>query len=100
MDLEEAHYTSIGYPPEPGQGNFGGVDMAEDTIHTRTLQVTVRFTDEQRDAYLSAILSVEDVSPEGKQTYMSEAVRSEIIDHLESVGLDATVTIVERMAVG
>ncbi len=74
--------------------------MAEGIIHTRTFQVTVSFTDEQRHAYLSEILSVEAVSSEGQLTYMTETIRHDIISNLQGVGLDASVTIVERMEVG
>ncbi len=77
--------------------------MAEEVIHTRTFQVTVSFTDEQRDRYLDNLwrqMGREGREPTSRAVYFSHAIRSEIESHLGSVGLDASVTIVERMEVG
>ncbi len=68
---------------------------AEDTIHIRTFQVTVTFTAEQRRDFLRQMYW-----NEARDGPVTQAVRSEIISNLESVGLDASVTIVERMEVG
>ena len=68
---------------------------AEDTIHTRTFQVTVSFTDEQRDKFLDHV-GVTSVL----HSATSLAICSEIMANLESLGLDAGVTIVERREVG
>ena len=68
--------------------------MAEEVIHTRTFQVTVSFTDEQRDRFLK------ELEWELMDGTISHAIRSEIIDSLRDRDLDASVTIVERMEVG
>ncbi len=73
--------------------------MLEETIHTRTFQVTVSFTDEQRDKFLEEVLlNAHNLPPNAPP--ISEIIRSEIINNLQDVGLDASVTIVERMKVG
>ncbi len=74
--------------------------MAEEVIHTRTFQVTVRFTDEQRDRFLDQHLSGTGGVPPPEASYMSDAIKFEIMTNLEALRLDASVTIVERMAVG
>jgi hypothetical protein len=74
--------------------------MAEDTIHTREFQVTVGFTEERRDRFLDQHLAGTAGAPPPEASYMSEALRSEIIQHLASMGLDVKVTIVQRMEVG
>lgn len=71
--------------------------MAEDAIHTRTFQVTVRFTDEERDRFLAKVSILPDV---GCSPVISERISAEITANLESIGLNASVTIVERMEVG
>lgn len=67
-----------------------------ETRHIRTFQVTVSFTNEQRDRLLARITGLQQTK-EVETQLVSQVIRSEIISHLESLGLDASVQLVQRI---
>lgn len=63
--------------------------MNEETIHQRTYQVRVEFTDEERDQFFERL----GLRPDDELS-ITRAIRDEIATNLEEVGLRPTITMV------